>query len=210
MSVLGAELIDVSLPHTEYAVATYYLCATAEASSNLARYDGAHYGHRAEGTGDIIEMFTRTRNEGFGAEVKRRIMLGTYALSAGFYDAYYMKSLKLKTLMRRDFESAFDKVDLIVTPTSPTPAFKIGERMDDPLQMYLADVFTIPANLVGIPGMSLPCGFTREGSLPIGLQLLAPAFDEERMFQAAHAYEQATEYHSKRPPLEPVGEDSKS
>ncbi len=199
LASLGAELVEISLPHTEYAVATYYLCATAEASSNLARYDGAHYGYRAANSGNIIEMFTRSRSEGFGEEVKRRIMLGTYALSAGFYDAYYLKALKVRTLMRRDFDAAFQKADLIITPTSPTPAFKLGEKMSDPLQMYLSDVFTIPCNLVGIPGMSMPCGFTREAGLPIGLQLLAPAFAESQMLEAAFAFEQATDHHKRKP-----------
>jgi aspartyl-tRNA(Asn)/glutamyl-tRNA(Gln) amidotransferase subunit A len=196
---LGAEIVEISLPNNPYGVETYYLCASAEASSNLARYDGAHYGRRAEGTHDIIEMFTRSRTEGFGAEVKRRIMLGTYALSAGFYDAYYLKALKVRTLMRRDFDAAFAKVDLIVTPTSPTAAFKLGEKTDDPLQMYLNDIFTIPANLVGLPGMSQPCGFTSDPKLPIGLQLLAPAFEEAKMLRAAHAYERATEWRRARP-----------
>ncbi len=198
---LGAEPAEISLPHTEYAVATYYLCATAEASSNLARYDGAQYGYRARGTTNIIDMFTRTRTEGFGAEVKRRIMLGTYALSAGFYDAYYLKALKVRTLMRRDFEEAFRHVDLVVTPTSPMPAFRLGDKIDDPLQMYLCDVFTIPCNLVGLPGISLPCGLTREHRLPIGLQLLARPFAEATLLRAAHAYEQATDHHRLRPPL---------
>lgn len=201
---LGGELTEISLPHTEYAIATYYLCATAEASSNLARYDGAQYGHRAEGTSDIIQMFSRTRSEGFGDEVKLRIMLGTYALSAGFYDAYYIKALKVRTLLARDFEEAFKQVDLIVTPTAPTAAFKLGERLGDPLQMYLCDIFTSPANLAGIPGISVPCGHTEEGGLPIGLQLMAPAFEEARMIQAAHAFEQATEHHLRRPELSPA------
>lgn len=198
---LGAEMIEISLPHTEYAVATYYLCAPAEASSNLGRYDGAQYGHRAEGATDIIDMFTRSRSEGFGAEVKRRIMIGTYALSSGFYDAYYMKALKVRTLMKQDFDRAFEKVDAIVSATSPTPAFKIGERIDDPLQMYLSDVFTIPANLVGLPGMSLPCGLGN-GRLPIGLQVMAPVFGEETMLRVAHAFEQATEHHLQRPAMD--------
>jgi len=197
---LGAEIVQISLPHTDYAVATYYLVATAEASSNLARYDGAQYGLRAEGAANIIEMFTRTRTAGFGAEVKRRIMLGTYALSEGFYDAYYLKALKVRTLIKRDFERAFEQVDLIATPTSPTPAFKMGERTDDPLQMYLCDIFTISANLAGVPGLSLPCGFTA-GGLPIGLQLLAPAFEEARLLQAAHAYEQSHDFWRRAPVL---------
>jgi aspartyl-tRNA(Asn)/glutamyl-tRNA(Gln) amidotransferase subunit A len=198
---LGAELVEISLPHSEYAVATYYLCATAEASSNLARYDGAQYGHRCENATDIIDMFTRSRTEGFGPEVKRRIMLGTYALSSGFYDAYYNKSLKVRTLMSEDFRKAFERVDVVISPTSPTSAFKLGDRIDDPLQMYLCDVFTIPANLVGLPGMSVPCGFSRDGGLPFGLQIVAPNFDEEKMLQVAYAFEQATEHHRRRAPL---------
>ncbi|MCH8333364.1 Asp-tRNA(Asn)/Glu-tRNA(Gln) amidotransferase subunit GatA [Candidatus Sumerlaeota bacterium] len=197
---LGAEIIPVSLPHTEYAVATYYLCATAEASSNLARYDGAHYGHRASDATDIIDLYTRSRTEGFGAEVKRRIMLGTYVLSSGFYDAYYLKALKVRTLMRQDFARAFEQVDLIVAPTCPTPAFKLGEKLDDPLALYLDDVFTTPASLAGIPGLSLPCGFTKDRRLPIGMQLLAPAFAEQLLLRAAYAFEQATDYHRARPP----------
>ncbi|MCL5271548.1 MAG: Asp-tRNA(Asn)/Glu-tRNA(Gln) amidotransferase subunit GatA [bacterium] len=200
LAAQGAEVIELSLPHTDYATAVYYLCATAEASSNLARYDGAQYGYRTPATRNIIEMFTRTRTEGFGAEVKRRIMLGTYALSAGFYDAYYLKALKVRTLVRRDFERAFEQVDVIATPTSPTPAFKAGEKTADPLQMYLSDIFTISANLAGLPGISLPCGFTAAG-LPIGLQLIAPAFGEERMLQVAHAYEQSQEWWKRTPAL---------
>jgi len=197
---LGAELVDVSLPHTNYAVATYYLVATAEASSNLARYDGAHYGHRAEGTDNIIDMFSRTRREGFGDEVKRRIMLGTYVLSAGFYDAYYLKALKVRTLIRRDFDDAFERVDLILTPTAPTPAFKAGEKMDDPLTMYLSDIFTIPANLAGLPGVSVPAGLSSDG-LPIGLQLMAPAFEEARLIRACHAFERETHAGPLRPEI---------
>jgi len=185
---LGAQIINISLPHTEYAVATYYIVATAEASSNLARYDGVKYGYRKEGT-NLTEMYRRTRADGFGKEAKRRIMLGTYALSAGYYDAYYLKANKVRTLIRRDFEEAYKMVDVIVTPTSPTPAFKIGEKMDDPLKMYLSDIFTISANLAGIPGISIPCGMTEEG-LPIGLQILGRHFDEETVLQAAYAYEQ--------------------
>ena len=197
---LGAEIIEISLPHTEYAVAVYYICCTAEASSNLARYDGAQYGYRAMGTDNIIDMYTRTRGEGFGEEVKRRIMLGTYVLSAGFYDAYYNKALKARTLIKRDFERAFERVDLIATPTSPTVAFKQGEKLDDPLTMYLSDIFTIPANLAGLPGLSLPCGFNGEG-LPIGLQLMAPAFEEARLLQAAHVYEQSQGWWRKQPEI---------
>ena len=200
LSELGAEIVSVSLPHTEYAVATYYIVATAEASSNLARYDGVQYGHRAAGASNIIEMYTRTRSEGFGEEVKRRIMLGAYALSAGFYDAYYLKALRVRTLFRRDFERVFEKVDLLATPTSPTPAFRLGEKLDDPLQMYLNDIYTIPANLASVPGISIPCGFSG-GGLPIGLQLLAPPFEEVRLLQAAYAYEQSQDWWSKTPDL---------
>ncbi|MBN1868946.1 Asp-tRNA(Asn)/Glu-tRNA(Gln) amidotransferase subunit GatA [Candidatus Sumerlaeota bacterium] len=192
---LGAELVDVSLPHTDYAVATYYLVATAEASSNLARYDGAQYGHRAEGTENIIDMFSRTRREGFGDEVKRRIMLGTYVLSAGFYDAYYLKALKVRTLIKRDFERAYEKVDAILTPTSPTPAFRKGEKMDDPLHMYLSDIYTISTNLAGIPGVSVPAAVSTDG-LPIGLQLMAPNFEEGRLLRAAHAFEREAQVHA--------------
>jgi aspartyl-tRNA(Asn)/glutamyl-tRNA(Gln) amidotransferase subunit A len=197
---LGAEIVPIDLPHTPYAIATYYLVATAEASSNLARYDGVQYGARAAGTRNIIEMFTRTRTEGFGAEVKRRIMLGTYALSAGFYDAYYLKALKVRTLIKQDFERAFEKVDAIATPTTPSPAWRRGEKLDDPLQMYLSDIFTISLNLAGLPGLSVPCGFTAAG-LPIGLQLLGPAFGEEKILQAAHAYEQSQDWWRRTPPL---------
>ena len=185
---LGGELIDISLPHTEYAVATYYLVATAEASSNLARYDGVHYGHRAQGTKNIIDLFARSRREGFGDEVKRRIMLGTYVLSAGFYDAYYMKALKVRTLIKQDFEKAFEKVDIILTPTAPSPPFRKGEKVADPLTMYLSDIFTISTNLAGIPAISVPAGFSRD-NLPIGLQLMAPVFEEGRLIQAGHAFE---------------------
>ena len=184
----GAEIVDVSLPHTEYAVATYYLIATAEASSNLARYDGVRYGHRAEEADELIEMYEKTRAEGFGDEVKRRIMLGTYVLSAGYYDAYYRKAQKVRTLIRRDFEGAFEEVDVIAAPTTPTPAFEIGEKSDDPLQMYLEDVYTTSCNLAGIPGLSVPCGRTAD-DLPVGLQLMAPTFGESTMLRAARAVE---------------------
>ena len=186
----GCEIVPISLPHTEYAIPTYYLIATAEASSNLARYDGVRYGFRAPGAGTLAEMYRRTRDQGFGAEVKRRILLGTYALSAGYYDAYYLKAQKVRTLLARDFEQAFEKVDAIVTPTSPTAAFKLGDKVDDPLAMYLADIFTVVADLVGIPGISVPCGQTREG-LPIGLQILGKHFDEAAVLRIAHAYEHA-------------------
>ncbi|HKY64364.1 MAG TPA: Asp-tRNA(Asn)/Glu-tRNA(Gln) amidotransferase subunit GatA [bacterium] len=197
---LGAEIREVSLPHTEYAVPTYYILAPAEASSNLARYDGVRFGHRTENPKDLYELYTKSRSEGFGPEVKRRIMLGTYVLSAGYYDAYYLKAQQVRTLIRRDFENAFKEVDLLVTPTSPFPAFKIGEKADDPIQMYLSDIFTINVNLAGLPGMSLPCGISK-GGLPIGMQLIAGHFQEEKIFHAAYAYEQASEWHRKRPPL---------
>ena len=197
---LGAVAVPVTLPHTAYAIATYYLVATAEASSNLGRYDGVKYGYRTPASAHLIDMYMKTRREGFGAEVKRRIMLGTYALSAGYYDAYYLKALKVRTLIRRDFTQAFERCELIVTPTSPTAAFRLGEKVDDPLQMYLADVFTISANLAGVPGMSVNCGFTGAG-LPIGLQFLGKPFDEGTILRAAHAYEQATPWRTRRPDL---------
>jgi len=187
---LGCEIVAVSLPHTPYAIPAYYLIATAEASSNLARYDGVRYGHRARGVRTLSEMYRRSRDEGFGAEVKRRIMLGTYALSAGYYDAYYLKAQKVRTLLTRDFDEAFQKVDAIVTPTSPTAAFRLGEKSNDPLAMYLADIYTVTADLAGIPGISIPCGETRE-KLPIGLQILGRHFDEGTILRVAHAYERA-------------------
>ncbi len=196
---LGAVAVEVSLPHTGYAVATYYILATSEASSNLARYDGVKYGSRVEGR-DLMEMYMKSRAQGFGAEVKRRIMLGTYTLSSGYYDAYYRKAQQVRTLIKNDFEKAFREVDVIVTPTSPTAAFKIGEKSADPLQMYLADIFTISVNLAGVPGISIPCGFTSAG-LPIGMQLIGRHFDEETILKAAHAYEQSTEWHRRRPAL---------
>jgi aspartyl-tRNA(Asn)/glutamyl-tRNA(Gln) amidotransferase subunit A len=184
----GAEAVEISLPHTEFALSTYYIIAPAEASSNLARYDGVRYGFRAAGGTGLIEMMSRTRGEGFGAEVKRRIMIGTYVLSAGYYEAYYGKAQKVRTLLRRDFTEAFSGVDVILTPTSPTPAFRIGEKVDDPLTMYLSDIYTIPCNLAGIPGISVPCGMSPDG-LPIGAQLLGKHFDEETLFAAAAAIE---------------------
>jgi aspartyl-tRNA(Asn)/glutamyl-tRNA(Gln) amidotransferase subunit A len=184
----GCEVIPVSLPHTPYAIPTYYLIATAEASANLARFDGVRYGHRSEQARTLSEMYRRSRDEGFGTEVKRRIMLGTYALSAGYYDAYYLKAQKARTLLARDFEEAFQKVDAIVTPTSPTAAFKLGEKSDEPLAMYLADIYTVTADLAGIPGISIPCGETRE-KLPIGLQILGRHFDEATILRLAHAHE---------------------
>ncbi len=197
---LGAEIVEISLPHTDYAVATYYIIATAEASANLARFDGIRYGARVEGK-DPIELYSRTRGSGFGAEVKRRIILGTYVLSSGYYDAYYLQAQKVRTLIRNDFLKAFEKVDAIVTPTSPTAAFKIGEKVEDPLQMYLIDIFTISANLAGICGISIPCGFTASPKLPIGLQLLGKPFGEDTILRVAHAYEQSTEWHKQKPPL---------
>jgi aspartyl-tRNA(Asn)/glutamyl-tRNA(Gln) amidotransferase subunit A len=197
---LQMEVKEVSLPHTDYAVAVYYLIAPAEASSNLARYDGVKYGYRTDEETGLLEMYKRTRSEGFGTEVKRRIMLGTYALSAGYYDAYYKKASQVRTLIRRDFERAFKLCDVIVTPTYPTSAFKIGEKVNDPLTMYLSDIFTIPANLAGIPGISLPCGFSSEG-LPIGLQILSDSFQEEKLLQVAAAFEQETGWHIQKPDL---------
>jgi aspartyl-tRNA(Asn)/glutamyl-tRNA(Gln) amidotransferase subunit A len=194
---LGGVPLEVSLPHTDYAVATYYLLATSEASSNLARYDGVKYGLRQTGK-DLLDMYRNTRAKGFGSEVKRRIMLGTYALSSGYYDAYYKKAQQVRTLIKRDFEEAFRKVDVLVTPTAPTPAFKVGEKADDPLQMYLSDIFTISVNLAGVPGISIPCGFTQSG-LPIGMQLIGRHFDEETILRVAFAYEQSTEWHKKKP-----------
>ncbi len=200
LEAAGAELIDIDLPHTDYGLATYYIVAPAEASANLARYDGVRYGRRATaGVRDLKTMYARTREEGFGAEVKRRIMLGTYVLSSGYYDAYYLKAQRVRTLILRDYDRAFEQVDAVVMPTSPTPAFRIGERSDDPLQMYLADVFTVSANLAGLPAVSVPCGFTAAG-LPIGLQLTGRRFDEATLFRLAHAYEQQTEWWTRQPP----------
>jgi aspartyl-tRNA(Asn)/glutamyl-tRNA(Gln) amidotransferase subunit A len=196
---LGAEVQEVSLPHTDYALSVYYLIAPAEASANLARYDGVRYGLRVD-DGGLIETYKATRGQGFGSEVKRRIMLGTYALSAGYYDAYYLKAQQVRTLIKADFDAAFERVDVIVAPTSPTTAFRIGEKVDDPLQMYLSDVFTLSMNLAGICGLSLPCGFDA-GGLPIGLQIMGSAFGEEAVLRVAHVYEQATEWHRRRPPL---------
>jgi aspartyl-tRNA(Asn)/glutamyl-tRNA(Gln) amidotransferase subunit A len=200
---LGAEIVEVSLPHTEYAVAVYYIIATAEASANLARFDGVRYGHRASDVKDLADHYGRTRAEGFGPEVKRRIILGTYVLSSGYYDAYYLRAQKVRTLIRRDFMQAFEKVDAIVCPTSPDPAWKLGERTDDPLRMYLADIFTIACNLAGNCGISIPCGFASvDGKkLPVGLQLLGKPFDEANLLKIAHAYEQSTEWHKARPEM---------
>ena len=190
LAKLGCEIIEVSLPHTKYAIPAYYLVATAEASSNLARFDGVRYGYRAQGARTLADMYRRSRDDGFGAEVKRRIMLGTYALSAGYYDAYYLKAQRVRTLLTRDFEQAFKKVDAIVGPTSPTPAFKLGEKVDDPLAMYLADIYTVTANLGGIPGVSIPVGVTKE-KLPIGMQIFGKHFAEGTILRVAHAYEKA-------------------
>lgn len=198
---LGASIEEISLPHTEYAIATYYIIATAEASANLARFDGVRYGLRVPGN-DPIEMYCNTRGAGFGEEVKRRIILGTYVLSSGYYDAYYLYAQKVRTLIRKDFTDAFEKVDVILTPTSPAPAFRLGEKIADPLQMYLTDIFTISCNLAGICGISVPCGFTRsKPELPIGLQLLGKPMGEDKILAVAHAFEQSTDFHKKRPPL---------
>ena len=195
---LGAEIIEVDMPHLEYAIAAYYIIATAEASSNLARYDGVHYGHRTENPKDYIEVYSKSRAEAFGEEVKRRIMLGTYALSSGYYDAYYLKALKVRNLIRGDFTGTFETCDCIMMPVAPTTAFKIGEKVHDPLQMYLSDIYTIAANLAGIPGISIPCGFDEKG-LPIGLQILAPTFTEDKLLRIARMYEKETEWHKREP-----------
>ena len=197
---LGAEIIEVDMPHLDYAIAAYYIIATAEASSNLARYDGVHYGHRTENPRDYVEVYSKSRAEAFGEEVKRRIMLGTYALSSGYYDAYYLKALKVRNLIRGDFTGAFEKCDCIVMPVAPTTAFKIGEKVNDPLQMYLSDIYTIGANLAGVPGISVPCGFDEKG-LPIGLQILAPTFAEDKLLRIARMYERETDWHKREPQL---------
>jgi aspartyl-tRNA(Asn)/glutamyl-tRNA(Gln) amidotransferase subunit A len=201
---LGAQIVDVSLPHTEYGIAAYYVIAPCEASSNLARYDGVHFGHRTkEPVKDIIELFSKSRAEGFGEEVQRRIMIGTYALSSGYYDAYYLRALKIRALIKQDFDRAFEKCDVIVCPTSPTPAFKAGEKTGDPLQMYLCDVFTVTCNIAAIAGLSLPCGFTTgDKPLPIGLQLLGPHFGEQKLLKIARMYERATDWNSRRPQID--------
>ncbi|OGS21179.1 MAG: aspartyl/glutamyl-tRNA amidotransferase subunit A [Elusimicrobia bacterium RIFOXYA2_FULL_39_19] len=195
---LGAEIIDVSLPHTEYAVAVYYIIAPSEASANLARYDGIRYGYRSNDAIDLMEMYKKTRGAGFGPEVKRRIMLGTYALSSGYYDAYYAKAQKVRTLIKKDFDDVYKKVDVIVTPTTATPPFKFGEKTDDPLQMYLSDIFTISCNLAGLPGISIPCGFTKN-NLPIGFQILGKQFDELTVLKAGYEYQKITDWHLKYP-----------
>jgi aspartyl-tRNA(Asn)/glutamyl-tRNA(Gln) amidotransferase subunit A len=200
MRDLGAVCVEVSLPHAAYAVAAYYVIAPSEASSNLARYDGVKYGLRDKTKSDLIDMYRSTRSQGFGREVQRRIIIGTYCLSAGYYDAYYGKASQVRTLITADFQEAFQRCDVLISPVAPTPAFKIGEKTDDPLTMYLSDMFTLSANLAGIPGMSVPCGFSGAG-LPIGLQLLGPHFSEGRLFRVAYNFEQATDFHRRRPPL---------
>ena len=197
---LGARITEIDMPYLDYAVAAYYVIATAEASSNLARYDGVHYGHRSENAGDYVEVYTKSRAEGLGKEVKRRIMLGTYALSSGYYDAYYLKALKVRNLIRSDFTGAFENCDCIITPVSPTTAFKMGEKIDDPLKMYLSDIYTIAANLAGLPAVSIPCGFDAEG-LPIGLQVLAPAFNEDKLLRIARMFESQINWHSRKPTM---------
>ena len=197
----GATCREISLPHTDYALAAYYIICTAEASSNLARYDGVRYGHRAREYEGVVDMYRKTRTDGFGSEVKRRIMLGTYALSSGYYEAYYKKAAQVRALVKQDFEEAFTDIDVILAPTSPTPAFRIGEKTADPLQMYLMDVFTIPVNMAGIPGISIPCGFSGQ-CLPIGLQLLGRHFDEETILRAAYAFEQNTDFHLRKPTID--------
>lgn len=196
----GAEMIEIEMPHFDYAIAAYYVIATAEASSNLARYDGVHYGHRSEKANDYIEVYTKSRAEGFGKEVKRRIMLGTYALSSGYYDAYYLKALKVRNLIRSDFVKAFESCDCIMMPVSPTTAFKIGEKFNDPLTMYLSDIYTISANLAGVPAISIPCGFD-SNNLPIGLQILSPAFTEDKLLRIGRMYESQTEWSTRKPPI---------
>jgi aspartyl-tRNA(Asn)/glutamyl-tRNA(Gln) amidotransferase subunit A len=195
----GATLIDIDLPHARYAVPVYYLVMTAEASSNLARYDGVRYGHRTAHAETLQTMYSRSRDEGFGPEVKRRIMLGTYVLSAGYYDAYYRKAQQVRTLLRRDYEAAFEKVDVVAMPTSPTPAFRLGEKTSDPLQMYLADIFTVSANLTGSPALNVPCGFT-DDRLPVGMQFVGRMFDEAMLLRVGDAYERATPWWRERPP----------
>ncbi|RKQ34626.1 Asp-tRNA(Asn)/Glu-tRNA(Gln) amidotransferase subunit GatA [Oceanobacillus halophilus] len=197
---LGATWEEVSLPHSKYAVATYYLLSSSEASANLARFDGVRYGVRSENADNMIDMFKKSRSEGFGQEVKRRIMLGTFALSSGYYDAYYKKAQKVRTLIKNDFDKIFEDYDVVVGPTTPTPAFKVGEKTDDPLTMYANDILTIPVNLAGVPGISVPCGFSGEG-LPIGLQIIGKHFDESTVYRTAHAFEQATDHHTKRPQI---------
>jgi aspartyl-tRNA(Asn)/glutamyl-tRNA(Gln) amidotransferase subunit A len=195
---LGAQIIEIEMPHFDYAISAYYVIATAEASSNLARYDGVHYGYRSSKANDYIEVYSKSRDEAFGTEVKRRIMLGTYALSSGYYDAYYLKALKVRNLIRQDFVKAFEKADCLMMPVSPTTAFKIGEKTDDPLQMYLADVYTIAVNLAGVPGISIPCGFD-ENKLPIGLQIISAPFTEDKLLRIARMHEKQTDWHNQKP-----------
>jgi aspartyl-tRNA(Asn)/glutamyl-tRNA(Gln) amidotransferase subunit A len=197
---LGAEVVEVSLPHTSVAIPTYYIVATAEASANLARFDGVRYGFRADGAEDVLDLYGRTRAQGFGSEVKRRIILGTYVLSGGYHDAYYVRAQKVRTLIRRDFETVFETCDALLAPVAPTAAYRLGEKMADPLQMYLGDVFTVPASLAGICGLSVPCGFTPSG-LPVGLQVLGPAFGESRVLRVGSAYQKSTDWHRRRPPV---------
>lgn len=197
---MGHEVIEVSLPYLEYAIAVYYILAPSEASANLARYDGVRYGYRSPSSKNLLEMYEKSRGEGFGPEVKRRIMLGTHALSSGYYEAYYGKAQKVRTLIRRDFEKAFEKADVLVTPTAPSPAFKIGEKVSDPLQMYLSDIFTISCNLAGVPGISIPCGFS-SGNLPIGFQILGRPFEDGTLLQMAHQYQLQTDWHQKSPKI---------
>jgi aspartyl-tRNA(Asn)/glutamyl-tRNA(Gln) amidotransferase subunit A len=196
---LGAKWEEVSLPHTDYAVATYYLLASSEASSNLARFDGVRYGVRADNADNLLELYHKSRSQGFGPEVKRRIMLGTYALSSGYYDAYYLKAQKVRTLIKQDFDQAFEKYDVLMGPTAPTTAFRIGDQIDDPLTMYLNDICTIPVSLAGIPAISIPCGLA--DGMPVGLQIMGKAFDEPTVLRAAHAFEQNTEHHKLKPQL---------
>ena len=197
---LGAEIIETSLPTTEYALSAYYIISSAEASSNLARYDGIRYGYRAEDFDGLVDLYKKSRSEGFGSEVKRRIMLGTYALSSGYYDAYYKKALQVRTLIKEDFDNVFKTCDVILSPTCPTTSFKLGEKSNDPLEMYLSDIYTVPVNIAGVPGISIPCGFDSEG-LPIGLQLIGKAFGEDTLLKASYAFEQATDYHKRRASL---------
>ena len=198
---LGMQMVEVSLPHLDYAVATYYIIACAEASTNLSRYDGVKYGYRSSNSDNLVNMYKNTREEGFGEEVKRRIILGTFVLSSGYYDAYYLKGQQVRTLIKQDFENALEKCDVIAAPVTPYPAFKLGEKLDDPLQMYLADIYTISANLAGIPAMSIPCGFVGEENLPIGLQLMGKHFDEANLIAVGHKFQQATDFHTQQPPL---------
>src|SRR6266540_4184763 len=202
---LGVEVVDIELPHAQYAIAVYYIIATAEASSNLARFDGVRYGFRAEEAPELRQMYRRTREEGFGPEVKRRIMLGTYVLSAGYYDAYYRRAQQVRTLIKRDFQQAFERVDILAAPTAPTVAFKIGEKTNDPLAMYLEDVCTLPINLAGVPGLVVPCGFSDE--LPVGLQLIGRPFDEATLLRAGDAYQRVTDWHTRRPALTPEAQN---